>query len=271
MSRLKERTKSLLKQSLGEDRTRLAGSAYRDLSGRARYRLAPALARRRRELAALRDTHVGETCVIVGNGPSLKHTRLDALKGTHVFSLNRLYLMFDELDFTPSYHVVVNRHVVTQCADELRTVGIPLFTTLHNFAELREAPDLYVFPSLGGPRWSATPLNGLWEGGTVTYAAMQLAYFMGFKKVILIGVDHSFTTKGPANALVESAGDDPNHFSPAYFGKGFKWQLPDLDSSEIAYALARAHFQQNGREIVDCTVGGKLDVFRKSDLLVELG
>jgi len=92
---------------------------------------------------------------------------------------------------------------------------------------------------------------------------MQLAYFMGFKQVILIGVDHSFTTKGTANTTVVSTGDDPNHFHPGYFVKGFRWQLPDLETSEIGYALAKEAYQKDGREILDATVGGKLQIFPK--------
>lgn len=81
----------------------------------------------------------------------------------------------------------------------------------------------------------------------------------------MIGVDHNFETKGPANQEVVTEDEDPNHFAPNYFGKGFRWQLPDLYRSEIAYRLARLAFEQNNREIVDATVGGKLDVFRKAN------
>ncbi|MCL4528096.1 MAG: hypothetical protein M1282_01640, partial [Chloroflexi bacterium] len=88
---------------------------------------------------------------------------------------------------------------------------------------------------------------------------------MGFEKVILIGVDHNFTSKGEANKTVVSSGDDPNHFSNAYFGKGFRWQLPDLDTSEIGYKMARKHYQKAGREVIDATIGGKLAIFPKVD------
>ncbi|MBP8997236.1 MAG: hypothetical protein KBG10_02995, partial [Anaerolineaceae bacterium] len=93
--------------------------------------------------------------------------------------------------------------------------------------------------------------------------AMQLAYFMGFKQVILIGVDHNFTTQGKPNTTVVSTGDDPNHFHPGYFGQGFRWQLPDLETSEIAYQLAKEAYRKDGREILDATVGGKLTIFPK--------
>ena len=80
-----------------------------------------------------------------------------------------------------------------------------------------------------------------------------------------MGVDHHFTTQGQANKTVVSEGDDPNHFSPAYFGRGFRWQLPDLETSEIAYIMARDAFQGAGREVLDATVGGRLQVFPKVD------
>jgi len=88
---------------------------------------------------------------------------------------------------------------------------------------------------------------------------------MGFQQVILIGVDHNFTSKGEATKTVVSDGDDPNHFMPNYFGKGVRWQLPDLDTSEIGYILAREAYRKAGCEVLDATVGGKLTIFPKVD------
>ena len=99
----------------------------------------------------------------------------------------------------------------------------------------------------------------------MTFMALQLAYHLGFKEVVLVGVDHSFATAGPPNQLVTSAGADPNHFDPNYFGRGVRWQLPDLDMSERAYRLARDAFAAAGRTVIDATVGGKLTVFPKAD------
>ncbi len=99
----------------------------------------------------------------------------------------------------------------------------------------------------------------------MTYICLQLAYCMGFQEVYLIGVDHNFDTKGKANQTITSKGNDPNHFSPDYFGKGFRWQLPDLETSERAYRLADQKYLQNGRQIFDATLGGKLSVFPKVD------
>jgi hypothetical protein len=105
----------------------------------------------------------------------------------------------------------------------------------------------------------------VWEGATVTNLALQLAFHMGIEQAILIGVDHDFASKGDANKTVVSEGDDPNHFMPNYFGKGVKWQLPDLDTSEVGYLMAREGYRKAGREVLDATVGGKLTVFPKVD------
>jgi hypothetical protein len=64
---------------------------------------------------------------------------------------------------------------------------------------------------------------------------------------------------------VVSQGDDQDHFDPGYFGKGFRWQLPDLETSERAYEMAHQAYAQDGRQILDATVDGKLTVFPKAD------
>jgi hypothetical protein len=93
--------------------------------------------------------------------------------------------------------------------------------------------------------------------------ALQLAFHLGFSDVILIGVDHSFASHGPANKLVTSSGADMNHFDPTYFGTGVRWQLPDLAVSEMAYRMACDAYEAAGRRVRDATVDGKLTVFPK--------
>ncbi|NJN43484.1 MAG: DUF115 domain-containing protein [Anaerolineae bacterium] len=108
-----------------------------------------------------------------------------------------------------------------------------------------------------GPKFAPNATGRLWEGATVTYVCLQLAFHMGFETVILIGVDHSFSTQGKPNTTIISQGDDPNHFAANYFGKGFRWQLPDLDTSEIGYWMAKKSYESAGRRVLDATVGGE--------------
>lgn len=215
-----------------------------------------------------KNIHPGERCVIIGNGPSLRDTDLGLLRDEYTFGLNRIYLMFEELGFETTFHVVINRHVVEQCAEDFRKIDAPLFTTAQNRTFLDGAANTAYLNTIVGlwPYFSRDAGRGVWEGYTVTYVAMQLAYYMGFSEVILIGVDHRFAVSGTPNQLVVSAGPDASHFDPRYFPKGFKWQLPDLENSEIAYRLARKAFEDDGRRIIDATVGGALTIFPKLSL-----
>jgi hypothetical protein len=225
-----------------------------------------------RSLAALKDVHRGERCFIIGNGPSLRQTDLTKLRGEFTFGLNRIYLLFPELGFPTTYLVSTNDLVIEQCRDEMLALPIPKFLTWRSrkfFADLPPATQIptFLYTTYTGPRFARSAGGRLWEGATVTYVALQLAYHMGFSQVILIGVDHNFVTKGEANATVTSEGDDPNHFAPNYFGKGFRWQLPDLETSERAYRMAKVAYTADRREVLDATVGGKLTVFPKVDYL----
>lgn len=217
-----------------------------------------------RRLEALRDTRKGERCFIIGNGPSLKHTDLTKLRGEATFGLNRIYLAFAEMGFATSYYLSVNDLVIEQCADEIRALSMPKFLSWRSHTRIQPTSDThFLYTTYLAPKFATDVSGRVWEGATVTYVALQLAFHLGFRQAILIGVDHSFSTQGKANETVVSQGDDPNHFNPSYFGKGFRWQLPDLETSEKAYRMAREAYSKAGREVVDATVGGKLTVFPK--------
>jgi len=217
-------------------------------------------------LQKFQNRYAGQRCFIIGNGPSLKNTDMRLLKNEYTFGMNRIFLMFPELGFKTSFLVSVNDLVIEQSIDDFLGVEIPLFVSWRARKWLPPAENRhYLYTTYTGRKFARDVTLRLWEGATVTYTCLQLAFFMGFSKVILIGVDHSFATKGKPNETIVSQGDDPNHFHPKYFGKGFKWQLPDLDTSEVGYLMARQAYQDAGREIIDATVGGKLTIFPKAD------
>jgi hypothetical protein len=217
-----------------------------------------------RQLAALKDAHQGQRCFIIGNGPSLKKTDLSLLRDEFTFGMNRIYMMFPELGFGTSYYLSVNSLVIEQCAADIRALSMPKFVSWRSRELIQPTAELvYLHTTYSGPKFASDARGRLWEGATVTYVALQLAFHMGFEQVILIGVDHSFTTKGAPNTTVVSQGDDPNHFHAGYFGKGFRWQLPDLDTSERAYHMARHAYDAAGRQVLDATIGGMLTVFPK--------
>lgn len=223
--------------------------------------------RSRKQIKKFKNIHQGESCVIIGNGPSLKTMDLDWLRDKYTFGLNRIYLMFPELGFSTTYYISVNRLVIEQCAADIVDLPMPKFLGWYWRDFLKNAPSInYVrYIKDGTLDFSKDPGHRIWEGATVTYVAMQLAYYMGFQKVYLIGVDHHFKTKGEPNKIVVTEESDSDHFDPDYFGKGFRWQLPDLERSEEAYRIAKEVYEADGREILDATFNGKLDVFPKID------
>ncbi len=225
-------------------------------------------------LSRIKDIHKGRRAFIIGNGPSLKLTDLSKLKGEITFGMNRIYLMFDVLGFQTTYLSVVNDLVIEQTAQDLAALKIPKFLTWRSRKYFdpakfsgNQAANLptFLYTTYDAPRFSPDVRWRVWEGATVTYVTLQLAFHMGCDEVIMVGVDHNYTTAGKPNSTVTSDGDDPNHFSGQYFGKGFRWQLPDLETSEIAYRMARKYYENAGRHILDATVGGKLTIFKKVD------
>ncbi len=221
-----------------------------------------------RRLGGMKDIHKGKRAFIIGNGPSLRHTDTSKLKNEITFGMNRIYLAFPEWGFTTTYLCVTNDLVVEQFVNDLAALTIPKFIawrSRRHFSPNLELANLptFIYTTYTGPKFTGDVRGRVWEGATVTNLVLQLAFHMGIEEAILIGVDHNFASKGDANKTVISEGDDPNHFMPNYFGKGVKWQLPDLDTSEIGYVLARDAYRKVGRRVVDATIGGKLTIFPK--------
>ena len=222
--------------------------------------------RSRAKLKRLFNAHEGEKAVILCNGPSLLDVDFDLLDGVFTFGLNKINLLFDKVSFRPSCVVAVNRFVIEQNAEFYERTDIPLF--LDSFANglVPSTPQrcfLHSTSETGFARRCEWSIN---QGHTVTYVAMQLAFHMGFSEVALVGCDHNFATKGPANKTVIAGQKDENHFDPNYFAGGVKWQLPDLFESEVAYARARKVYEAFDRKIFNSTVGGNLDIFERREL-----
>jgi hypothetical protein len=118
----------------------------------------------------------------------------------------------------------------------------------------------------GDSIFSFDPKNWIYEGGTVTYVALQLAYFMGFKTILLVGLDHYYQYTGLPNEEVVMEGNDTNHFVGNYFPPGTKWNNPDLVQSEISYTEARRVFEEDGRRIINLTPNSGESVFEKGEL-----
>lgn len=203
------------------------------------------------------NIHRDESCIIIGNGPSLRDVPFDFLNKNITFGTNKIFLF---KGFTPNYYVSVNPLVIVQSWHEIITMKAPVFIS-EVFAE-KDMPETYYLHSMRPPLFSYDPSRYVYEGHTVTFVCLQLAFFMGFTKVGLVGVDHRFIYEGEPNEEKVMEGDDPNHFDPNYF-KGQRWNNPDLARSEEAYKMALEAFESVGRKIVNLTLNSALEVFPK--------
>lgn len=206
------------------------------------------------------NKHLGETCIIIGNGPSLNDIPLDLLNAYPTFGTNKIWKL---KGFTPTYYASVNPEPIKQSIKQINKMKCEAKFIRHTLADQIDG----AFPLRSGGFWtfSKDPANYVFEGYTVTYVCMQLAYWMGFQTVLLVGVDHYFDVKGAPNELQVADGKDPNHFDPTYFADGDTWNLPDLDNSERAYNIAKRVFEKSGRRIINLTTKTALDVFPRDD------
>lgn len=230
------------------------------------------LSRSREQLGCLKESTQKDIAVLVGNGPSLNNTDLSLLIGHDIFITNYA-IKSDQLSKLAKGVAVTNYLVAEQEPYQffldrdkwkifpfwLRNTLVPDNKTIFLNAE-------------GGDLFFSKDINRriCWNS-TVTYFWLQILYFCGYKKVIMIGFDHSYAQKKSAKEgdLILQKDADTNHFDPNYF-KGKRWQAADVSKMEETYIAAKAAYEQDGREIVNCTVGGLLEVFRRGNLSAEL-
>ncbi|MFC1462247.1 6-hydroxymethylpterin diphosphokinase MptE-like protein [Verrucomicrobiota bacterium] len=245
----------------------------------ARYRLAGlglGVTRNERRLLDHKDRHKGERCFIIGNGPSLKETDLRRVKDEVTFGVNGIYLNYEKMGFLPTYYIVEDVFVAEDRADEINALQgcTRFFGNYLRYAleEREEAIWLNVRRNYRDytdfPHFSRNAARMLWVGGTVSFLNLQMAYYMGFSKVYLVGFDHNYIVPDDVKkdgVDWESQSDDPNHFDPNYFGKGYRWHDPNVARMEKALCRARREFEADGRAVYNATVGGKLEVFERVD------
>jgi hypothetical protein len=203
------------------------------------------------------NIHEGETCLVIGNGTSLANESNDFLRSFPSFGTNRIYL---KKDFTPNYYVCINEFVARQYKEEIEQVKATKFVT--DKVSIDGAIPLHSNYIMA---FSKEPYKSISEGNTVTYVCLQIAYWMGFSTVLLVGVDHRYKFDGEPHGVLLATGADPNHFDPSYFSDGKLWNAPDLDGSEAAYKIARRVFESDHRKIINITPGSSLEVFEKDE------
>lgn len=210
------------------------------------------------------------TCVLIANGPSLNDIDFSLLDAQDVFGMNRIYLN-ENLQGKLKGIFLVNELVAKQFADDFLALECKLFVPLSLFKYFGNKSGEIIYsrfnPLLGGfGKSSRCHIN---PGTTVTYYALQILLEMGYQKVIIVGMDHNFGVQKKVN-YEEVVKKDEHHFHPGYFPPGSKWDTPDLAGNDYWYSIANRYYEQTGSLIIDATINGKCEIFKKSSLMKEL-
>lgn len=224
------------------------------------------------ELGKYKDIHKGKRIFIIGNGPSLTTADLDVLheNGEICFALNKIHKIFPQTAWRPDYIGMTDTRPITACEDELDIITensilfmedkyINTNTAIEDKLQYVHLKFEQYAPNL--PGFSDDITKGVFWGCTVTYDfAIQIAAYMGFGEMYLIGMDHH---------NVGAATDARNHFIKDYFTQEetglYKNVIADFGAMELAYKKAENYSRKHGFRIYNATRGGKLEIFERVD------
>jgi hypothetical protein len=228
-----------------------------------------------KNLNSLKGIHEGQRGFIVGNGPSVRNMNLDKLVGEISFGLNACARFYEWTIWRPTYWL----------ADT--TVTMDLHHLPHARAANVEAAESFLFQDApaefegfrlnfihaeiislrdpnGLPRaewWSDDPTSHVSRYGTISFAALQIAVWLGLNPIYVIGMDLGFKDH-------EIAGQDPNHadadYNPPQPGMNWKGLIY---SQQNAHKLARENAKRLGAEIYNASDGGDLKAYERVDYL----
>lgn len=225
------------------------------------------------KLKLINNKHQGQRCFIIGNGPSLKNVDMSKLKNEITFSVNGIYHI---PDFRPYYYLIVSKEFEMYNRKDIRKVEakIKFFRKDHVNLDNKKDNILWYDFVLPDPKnkevpeyFSCDPSEKLVCGGTVLFLCLQLAYYMGFTEVYLLGVDHNVPREGVherGGRRITVDKEDDIHFHRNYIKPGQSYHF-DLCAMERGYQLAKHAFESKGRHIYNCTKGSKLEVFEQVD------
>ncbi len=231
-----------------------------------------------KQLKKFKDTHIGETCFIIGNGPSLKINDLTELHKLNIpsFAFNRIFCIFDETPWRPTYYISQDENVTYGMEEKFKNLDLqyrfhPIrwnwygdmnFSNAFYFKSINSNSDILDF--------SKNFSVEVFDSPTVAYTAFQLAYYMGFKKIYLMGFDQNYKVSLDKDGkIVTNDKVKADYFSDKYKNeKTDNLQLPNLYQMNKAF-ISVAHHIKNGDinlDVYNATRGGMLEVFPRVDL-----
>ncbi len=218
-----------------------------------------------------RDHYKGQSCFIVGNGPSLKAEDLTRIYnlGIASFGCNRIHLIFDQTAWRPTFYFVSDAKIIKDYPDNVD--GVP---ELHRFFPCRFQSErkrgIYYreiqFDYEHEGRFSVNAARGIYPAASITTEMIQFAYYMGFSEIYLIGVDFSYAVTQKLDSKTYAYQGENNYFIPGYLKPGEVADMPNVTANLLGFKAAKDTIEANGRKIYNATRGGKLEVFERVNL-----
>ncbi len=222
-------------------------------------------------LKKYKDIHKGKRCFIVATGPSLTVEDLEMLKGEHTISMNSIYVSYKNTDWRPEYYVIQDQFVYEKIHQELHSEEYNAMFIGSIIAERFELPsgdNVNVFPldllwqqipnKAYHTKFSSDIYNRVYSGYNVAYSSLQIAVYMGFNEIYLLGADCNYLQDKKYFA------EDKNRGKEDYFTK--KFYAANTDKFILAYEVAKKFADIHGVKIYNATRGGLLEVFPRANL-----
>jgi len=221
---------------------------------------------------AFQDKYEGEACFVIGNGPSLTAEDLNKIKELHFisFASNKIFKLFNDTDWRPDYYAISDPVVYLSNKQIFDSLTLEKFIPLDIFVKNNlDSKDWHVFMR----QYQSFPdrfrafqpdmTKTLGEGWTITYFLLQMAVFMGFKTIYLLGCDFSYSFGIGVDGKVFKDPTVVNYFQN---GDSAPDTTPNLQYNYLAYKEARRFADENGITIYNATRGGKLEVYERIDI-----
>lgn len=225
--------------------------------------------KRQKELAALKGRHRGDRCFVIGNGPSLTKEDVEKLQGEITFACNKIFTLGENC--VPTYYFMHDPVLLPENFAEAKKLQTTKFWGMHKNTErfLRKADvrEDYVYYIRKNSLKKEIAVSEdvsryVTSSGSVAYAMLQFAFYMGFEEIYLLGFDHNFS-KIEVNGkeiVNENVTDHFASYNDVVTG------AVNVDKLTRGFMEAKQYADTHGVRIFNATRGGKLDVFERVDL-----
>lgn len=221
---------------------------------------------RYKPLKKYKNLHKGERCFIVGTGPSLDIEDVNRLKGEISIGVNTLFKLYDKTDWRADYYCIIDPNTYDNLKNDL---------LLNNVTDIFYPDNRFVSDVLSGPRFilnhsdmykmcfpeifkftkfSSDISKVVYDGASVIYASLQIAVYMGFKEIYLLGVDCNFTT-----------GNTRHGAGLSYDNYKYNWTENTGYTMIEGFKVAKEYADKHNIKIYNATRGGKLEIFERVD------